>query len=402
MQPSHRRLLALAPLLLACGLARAADDWPEWRGPQRDGISRESGWAPNGARENLWERAVGLGYSAVSVADGRLFTLGHDVEAGLDALWCLQPETGAVLWRHQWPAERWNRMHVGGTNSTPTVDGERVYVLNREGRLMCLSVEDGDVVWERQLAEELELELPSWGFAGSPLVVDDVLYVNVGPLLALSKEDGEERWRSTDFGHAYSTPVHFEADGDELLAVFNGGGLAVVEAADGALRGQQPFETRYDVNAATPIAVDGKLFISAGYNHGCALVAITADGLELEWENRVMKNQLATSVLLDGVLYGFDESLLKAVDLEGNELWRQRGLGKGALCAADGRLVLVSSRGELVVANADPAAYEELSRVDLLDEGACWTPPTLANGLIYVRNASGQLICRDHRAGGQR
>ena len=97
MQPSHRRLLALAPLLLACGLARAADDWPEWRGPQRDGISRESGWAPNGARENLWERAVDLGYSAVSVADGRLFTPGHDVEAGLDALWCLQPETGAVL-----------------------------------------------------------------------------------------------------------------------------------------------------------------------------------------------------------------------------------------------------------------------------------------------------------------
>ena len=289
-------------------------------------------------------------------------------------------------------------MHGGGTNSTPAVEGAFVWAFNREGLLLCLAAEDGELVWERQLAEELELELPRWGFAGSPLIVGDVLYLNVGSVLALDKASGRELWRSQDYGDAYSTPVAFKSGGDELLAVLNGDGLAVLERADGEQRGVHPFDTQYDVNAATPIPVDGKLFISAGYGHGCAMLSVGEDGLALEWESRVMRNQLATSVLFEGHLYGFDESILKCVDLDGNEQWRERGIGKGALMVAGGRIVAIGSRGELVVAEAAPSGYEQLSRATLLEGGANWTPPVLCNGLVYLRNSKGDLVCSDHRS----
>ncbi len=396
-------LLFLAALVLATSGGSAGTDdegsWPQWRGPARDGLSTETDWAAEGEAEPLWSLEVGLGYSSVSIQDGRLYTMGYDEMAGLDLVWCLDAETGEELWVHTYPAEIWNQMHGGGTLTTPSIDGDVVYTLNREGNLFCLDAENGEVLWQKQLAQEFDLEPPTWGFGASPLVLDDMLIVNVGKVLALAKDDGDVLWTSKQYGHAYSTPCDFELEGRPALAVFNSAGLAVIDRTDGDERYFHEWKTQYDINAATPIVVDGKIFVSSGLNHGCTLLAPGEDGLEVVWENKEMRNKMSGCVLMDGHLYGFDESVLKCIDLSGQEKWNVRGVGNGALMGAPGRLIVVSSKGELIVAEASPEAFRELSRTKVLESnGVFWTKPVLLDGLIYCRSSMGQLVCRDHRA----
>lgn len=379
------------------GAGPAPGDWPQWRGPQRDGISREVDWKAEG--RTLWEVEVGQGYSTVSVSDGRLYTVGYDEQAGLDVIWCLDAETGEERWVHTYPAKKWAQAHQGGTLSTPSVDGDRVYVLNREGRFSCLDAKTGVARFALNVEERFGLKPPTWGFSASPLVLDDMVVLNVGKVLAYEKGEPELLWSSKrSYGHAYSTPTDCTLRGKPCLAVLGSDGLAVLDRATGEELGLQPWKTKYDVNAASPVFVgDDRILISSGANHGAAVVELGADGLQVVWESKVVRNHLSTSVLVGGHLYGLDESILKCMDVDGNELWRQRGLGKGALSAAGDRLIVVSSRGELIVAEASPKGYKELSREKVLDGGVCWTMPVLAHGRIYVKNRDGQLVCRDHR-----
>jgi len=215
--------------------------------------------------ENLWEASVGLGYSTVSVADGRLYTLGYDVEQELDVVFCLDAETGEELWTHAYPAKIWNLMHAGGTLTTPTVDGDVVFTSNREGRLFCFDAANGESRWERDLAAELELTPPKWGFAASPIVLGDMLVLNLGRLLAVEKESGETLWVTEESsGAAYSTPELFEYGGKPHAATFDSDGLAVHDLTDGARIAFHEWKTQFDVNSATPVAVAGKLFVSSG------------------------------------------------------------------------------------------------------------------------------------------
>jgi len=396
-------LSLLVSVSLLAGFARPSADgdeegWPQWRGPHLDGITTEGAWTPKGKEKSLWEREVGLGYSSVAVAKGRLYTLGFQVEDGVDVVWCLDAKTGEELWAHPYPAKIWNQFHEGGTLTTPTIDGDAVYTLNREGAFFCFDAESGEVRYERQLVKELKVEPPTWGFSASPLVLGDELYVNVGKVLSLDKKTGKTKWTSKDYGHAYSTPVPFEWEGKSTLAVFNGAGLVLIGRKDGKELAFHEWKTQYDVNAASPIVVEDALFISSGYNRGGALVAMTDEGLVPVWETRSMKTQMSGGVLMDGHLYGFDDSVLKCFGLDGEEKWAERGLGKGALLGAPGRLVVMSAKGELVVATASPEGYEELSRAKVIDDGGVfWTTPVLVDGLIYGRSNRGTLVCRDHR-----
>jgi outer membrane protein assembly factor BamB len=383
----------------AAPLAEGEDDgWPQWRGPRRNGLSKETEWSPKGKAESLWESEVGLGYSSVTIAAGRLYTTGHDPEAGLDVVWCLDAESGEEIWAHAYPSKIWDQFHTGGTLTTPTIDGDVVYILNREGTFFCLDAESGDVHYERKLGEEMDIQFPTWGLSGSPLILGDDLYVNVGPIVSLEKKTGKTRWTSKDYGHAYSTPAAFEWEGKSLLAVFNGNGLAVIERKGGKELSLYPWKTKHDVNASTPIVIDDAIFISSGYNHGGALLALTDEGLEPIWETRDMKTQMSGSVLIDGHLYGFDDKVLKCFGLDGEEKWAERGLGNGALMGAPGRLIVISGKGDLIIAKASPAGYEELSKAEIIDDGGVfWTTPVLVNGLIYGRSSKGTLVCRDHR-----
>lgn len=391
----------LTTLLLLAPSAPALEDWPQWRGPYRDGISRETSWSSEGRAEPLWTADIGLGYSTFSIVDGRLYTVGWDEETEKDVVYCLDAKTGEELWRHTYPAQKWSKAHDGGTNSTPSVDGGDVHVLNREGKYTLFDAETGEVRWQVDLKEEHDLELPTWGFAASPLVLDEMVVVHVGKVLAFEKGRTDLRWQTDSYGHAYSTPTACELAGRQVLAVMGGKALVLLDRRTGRELAQTPWETRYDVNAASPVVVDDeRVWISSGYNHGGALVRFDGEELEKVWETKGMRNHMATSILIDDHLYGIDEAVLKCFDLEGNELWAKRGIGKGAMSAAGDRLLVHTGDGELAVVKVNPDEYEELSRTEVTSGGQeCWTMPVLVDGVIYLRSNEGELVARDHRAG---
>lgn len=374
--------------------------WPQWDGPERTGVSSERNWRSTGKGEHLWEAELGLGYSTVSVQDGRLYTMGYDREAKLDSVFCLDALTGEVLWQHSYPSEIWNQAHEGGTVNTPSIDGDVVYSLNREGNLYCLDAKTGAVRWHRDLMpadNPHDLEIPTWGYSASPLVVGDELYLNCGRMLSIDKATGEVLWASEDYGHGYGTPIVFAYEEQPLLAALNGRGLGVVSCADGSERWFHEFAGRdRGVNAATPVWMKDSLFISSGTIPGGARVLL-GEELKPAWENREMANGLSGCVLVSGYLYGFDQQTLKCIDRDGIPQWEQRGIGNGALTAAGDRLILMGGDGHLIVAEAAPEEFIELSNVPLFDEGRYWTKPILCNGIIYCRSSRGRMIARDHR-----
>jgi len=393
-----------APLVLLSFFAAYEGDefsWPQWDGPNRTNLSRETSWLSEGKEEHLWETEVGLGYSTVTVKDGRLFTMGYDREQGLDSVFCFDALTGEERWAHSYPSEIWNRAHEGGTVNTPTIAATLVYSMNREGNLFCLNAEDGEVVWHTELKpvdNVHELEYPTWGYSASPLVVGDGMYLNCGRLLSIDKDSGEVLWASKDYGHAYGTPVHFELEGEPVLAVLNGSGVAVVSSKTGEELLFHEFAGRNrGVNAATPIVIDDAMFVSSGTLRAGALLAFGDGGLDPVWESREMVNSFSGCVRIGDHLYGFDNRILKCIDFEGQRKWQTRGYGNGAVFGAGDRLIVMGDSGELIVARATPEEYEELSKVKIFEEGRYWTKPILVNGIIYCRSSKGRLVARDHR-----
>jgi outer membrane protein assembly factor BamB len=369
-------------------------DWPQWRGPDRTGVSVESNWDPTAAPEPLWATDLGLGHSSFAVVDGRVYTLGYDAEAGLDRVYCFDAATGAEHWRHTYESAIWDEAHDGGTQTTPAVVGDVVYTSNREGKVFCFDADDGAVRWSRDLIADQALEPPRWGCSASPVVVGDMLFLNVGHVVALNRHTGADAWTTAkSYGNAYSTPAPFDHEGRGHLAVLGGDGLAVVDAADGTERGFYEWIKRPQIYPMTPVVIGDRIFISAGYNRGCAMLRFTGDGLEELWASRVMRNKMTGCVLWDGHLYGFDESILKCIDLDGNEKWRQRGLGTGSMSIAGGRLVILDGKGQVIIAEAHPDAYVELSRHDVFDEGTSWSTPVLSHGRVYCRSSRGAMAC---------
>jgi outer membrane protein assembly factor BamB len=382
-------------------LAAAGADWPQWRGPDRTGVSAETGWSAAGRDEPLWSRNIGFGHSSFAVADGRLFAMGYDLERKLDVVHCLDPATGEEQWTHTYPAEFWNEGHDGGTCTTPAVDGDTVYTSNREGKLFALAADTGSILWQHDMQSELGVAPPRWGFSGSPVVVDDLVVLNVAKLAAYEKSTGEFRWiTEKEYGNAYSTPIEYELDGRPAVLLLNGLGLAVIDRTDGSEITFHPWTQNPEraVYGATPIVIGDRIFISAASGGGCAMLEPSEeDGLDVVWESRAMRSNYAGPVLYEGHLYGFDASILKCIDLEGTEQWRERGIGVGAVVVVGGRLVVIGAKGELIVAEATPERYVELSREKVLDGGAFWSTPVLSHGLVYARNSLGDMVCRDHR-----
>ena len=390
----RRPLIALSVCLLA-GTALAAD-WPQLRGPNRDGISRETGllkgW-PAGGPKVLWKAPAGEGFSHITVSKGRLFTLygegSNDVAVAYDAA------TGKPAWKTPLGSKFINDQG-NGPRSTPTVDGDMVYTLTATGRLAALKAADGKKVWERDLRGELGAEPPQWGISTSPLVEGNLLLVDVGgsggkSLVAFDKKTGKTVWTSQNEQAGYSAPIAITVGGVRQVIFFTGRAVLSVSPKDGKLFWRVPWRTDYDVNAATPIFVaPDKLYISSGYGTGAALFKIKVAGGKVSadeiWQSRKMKNQFSSSVLHNGHIYGFDNSVLKAISVAtGEEVWKESGFGHGSLILADGHLVVLSERGKLLLVEATPAGYREKGSTQILS-GKCWTAPTLANGRLYLRN----------------
>lgn len=394
-------------LLMMGGMAAAvlpsqAVDWPKWRGPQSNGVSPESDWTtqwPRGGPRRLWTAQVGTGYSSCAVAAGKLYTMGS--ANGRDTLFCLNAETGKPLWTHAYP-------HPGrpydfdpnptGTGATPVVDGDKVYILSREGLAKCLNAATGKVVWERDLRAEANAQVPKWGFTASPFIFGTMAIYNVGTSgIAVAKATGRVIWKSGGGLAGYATPVGYRMGNQGGVAIFTGEGITAVNPKSGARLWSHRWDTQYGVNAADPVIANDMVFISSGYNRGGALLRIAGGRPSVLWETREMRTQINSCVLINGYIYGNDANTLKCLDSRsGRVRWQSRGMGNGGLIAADGKLIVMTERGELVVVAAVPEKYTELARAKVMN-GVCWTQPALANGRLYCRNNGGDLVCLDVR-----
>lgn len=373
--------------------------WAQWNGPQFDGVSHEADWKSEG--KALWETEIGLGYSTVSVVDGRMVTMGYDKELGLDVVFCFDALTGEELWSHAYPSKIWNMAHEGGTLNTPSFDDDLVLSLNREGNLFALDVESGEVIWHNMLKPEdnpHKLEYPTWGFSASPMVLKDGVYLNCGRLLSIDRDSGEVLWASEDFGHGYGTPLAFELDGVPALAVQNNDRFGVVDRRTGKTLASLPFGGKNrGINASTPVQVGEEIFIASGMLPGCAMLKLGEETPVTIWQNREMVTSFSGCVVMDGFLFGFDGEVLKCIDDAGEMSWQERGIGNGAVSGAGDRLLIMGGTGELIVAKATPEGFEVLSRVELFESGVFWSKPILVNGIIYCRSSKGALMARDHR-----
>jgi outer membrane protein assembly factor BamB len=393
----------LAPVL-ALATPAAAADWPQYRGPNRDGRSPETGLArswPAAGPPVLWRAALGNGYSGLAVARGRVYTqFGNGRDEYIVAF---DAASGKELWRARTDADR-DDGQGGGPRSTPTVEGGLAYALSAQGKLSAFDAATGARRWGSDLVREVGARVPQWGVSTSPLVEGNLLLVDAGgrpghSLVALDKKSGKLAWAAETDQAGYSAPLTVAVDGVKQVLFFTGTSLVAVAPGDGRALWRVPWETSYDVNAAMPVFIPPDLvFISSGYDKGAQVLRVKRQGsgaaVEAVWRSRVMKNHFNSSVLVDGALYGFDDGTLKAIEARsGAERWKERGFAKGSLLYADGHLYVLSERGLLALVEATPEAYREKARFQLF-EAKTWTMPSLADGRLFVRS-EGELVALD-------
>ena len=394
-------ILGLGISAIVFGSARAAD-WPNYRGPNYDGISGETGWSaswPSAGPKILWTYSLGAGFASMAVSNGKVYAMGNIDDN--DFLYCLDAATGNEIWKKSYPCPLYKKQHEGGPCATPAIDGDAVYTFSKNGDAIRFNAATGEIVWHRKLNKELGLKHPTWYFAGSPLVVGDLVIYNAGTYgIALNKADGSTAWQSGKGACGYTTAVPYEIGGQKGVVMAVRNELVGLNPATGKVMWKLPWKTAYDINAADAIVSGETIFISSGYNKGCALVKISGGDVTKVWQNRNMRNQINCSVLWEGCIYGFDGQVggggkLTCLDLAtGDKKWSQGGMGTGSLMIADGKMIILGEKGKLVIAEASPEGFKELASAKILT-GKCWTTPVLANGKIYARNADGQLVCVD-------
>ena len=374
--------------------------WLNWMGNDHDGVSNESGWStdwPDTGLQVAWQKNVGIGFSSVSIAEGRLYTMGH--ADGEETVFCLNQDSGQAIWKQSYPSELVDNLYEGGPGSTPTIDGDRVYTVGKEGQLYCFRAGDGDILWQRDLQADLDVGLPEWGFNSSALVLGDQLILQGGRAVSYDKLDGDVNWRTPKHTPGYGSAALLNQGGRQFLALLDSDGLRVLNAGDGKIVDGFPWKSPFRTNATTPIIQDDTIFISTAYGVGSGLFRFDGEKLDLIYDNRDMRNHFNNSILFNGYLYGFDGNsnfgrvvhLVCMNHLTGKVAWKERGLGCGSLMIADGKLIVLSEDGQLVVAEATPQEYRELARTRILS-GRCWTIPVLLDKHVYARNAAGDLV----------
>lgn len=378
-----------------------AADWPNYRGPNYNGISSETGWLAawhkNGPKV-LWRHSIGTGFASMAVSNGKVYAMGNIDDK--DFLYCLDAATGKEIWKKSYPCPLYNKSHEGGPCATPTIDGDAVYTFSKNGDAIRFNAATGEIVWHKNLNKELGLKHPRWHFAGSPFIAGELVIYNAGTYgTALKKADGTPAWQSGKGACGYATAVPFTIGGQKCVAMAVSKEFVGLNPATGKVMWKFPWKTSYDINAADTIISGDTIFISSGYNKGCALVKISGGDVTKVWQNKNMRNQINCSVLWEGHIYGFDGQVgggkLTCLDLvTGEKKWSQGGMGTGSLMLADGKLIILGEKGKLVIAEASPGGFKELVSAKILT-GKCWTVPVLANGRIYARNAVGQLVCVD-------
>jgi outer membrane protein assembly factor BamB len=371
--------------------------WTDFRGPHRDGHYAErpvlTNW-PAGGLTPLWRQPVGGGYASFTIARGRAFTIeqraGEEVAAAYDVA------TGRERWTSRWAAEFREIMGGNGPRATPTWADGLVYVQGATGELRCLEDATGRLVWRTNILTDAGAANLKWGMAVSPLIVDDTVVVLPGgtngqSVVAYDRRTGRRAWSALDDRQAYSSPMLVTVAGVRQILVFAATRLMGISPDWGTLLWEYPWKTQFDVNAGQPLLIgDDRIFVSSGYGAGAAVVEIAAADGRLTarevWRSTRMKNQFTSSVLLNGFVYGLDESILACLDAATGELkWKGGRYGYGQVMLASGHLIVLTEDGELALVRATPEGHKEIARFPVF-EGKTWNHPAMADGYLLVRN----------------
>jgi outer membrane protein assembly factor BamB len=432
-------LCALAVLLAACHPSSPAlpaaeidgkpkpFDWPQWQGPNRTSVSEETGllkeWPKNGLPLAWKVKDLGGGYSAPSIAAGRIFGMGY--RGGDEVVWALDERDGKELWSSRIAAASKSIGSPGGEGSrcTPTVDGDLLYALGAAGEMACLKVADGKVLWHKSLPGDFGgRHMARWGYCESPLVDGDKLICTPGgkdaTVAALNKKTGEVIWKasvSDGNGAGYASPIAIKTAGHKQYVHFLEGGLAGIDAATGKVLWRSGKGANRVANCTTPVYSDGCVFVASAYGAGGALVKLSQDeqgGVKAEevYATRKMENHHGGLILHDGYLYGANGGNgggnLICLDFKtGKVMWDERdkpgrsGVTKGSVVMADGRIYYRQEDGTMILFEPSPKAYVERGRFAQPDRSraSAWPHPVIANGKLYLRDQD-VLLCYDVKA----
>lgn len=381
---------------------RALDDWPQWRGLKRDGLSAEKGllkdW-PKAGPPLLWRATGGgAGYSSFSTANGRLYTLG--ARGGTEYAMAFDAATGKKIWEVP-HGRQFGNDRGDGPRATPTVDGDRLYVFGASGDLAAMESATGKVIWKQNVLDKFGGSNIQWGLSESPLVLSDRILVSPGgrgaSIVALKKTDGSVIWKSLADEPGYSSAVLHEAGGIREAIYFTAERALGIDVDTGKLLWSYTQVANRTANIATPIVRGNRVFLSSAYSTGAALLELTPSNGRIDakqvYFTREMRNHHASSVLIGEHLYGFSDAILVAMKFDSGEVaWRDRSVGKGSVVFADDRLYLYSEQGVVGLAEANPSGYREHGRFQIpTGNSPTWSHPVVSNGTLFIRDQDNLL-----------
>lgn len=427
------RMTNLFVLAVILGLSQIAhaDDWPQWLGPRRDSVWRETGIVkkfPAQGPPVKWRAPVELGYSGPAVAGGRVFVFDYVKESGeienspgtrtklngRERLLCLSVDTGKELWKYEYDRP-YSLSYAAGPRCTPTVDGDKVYILGAEGDLSCLTTDKGELVWRKDLTAEYETTAPIWGFAAHPLVDGEMLYCVVGGkgsvAVAFNKNTGEEIWRALSAEpQGYCPPTMIEFDGTKQLLIWHTQSLNSLNPKTGEVYWTVPLKPAYEMSIIAPRQLGDLLFASSIGRVGVLLKLNDGKpGVSELWRGKpkmAVYSAEATPILEDGMIYGVDchdGALIGARLEDGERLWETREPTSGGQRRADhgtaflvkheDRFFLFSETGDLIIAELSPEGYNEISRFHAVEptneafgRPVVWSHPAFAEKSAFIRN----------------
>lgn len=428
MKNQFLALLALG-IVLSNACAATAEDWPQWRGPKRDGVWRETGIVtklPPGKIPRRWEAPIGAGYCGPTVADGRVFVMDRvDMPKQIERTHAFDAMTGRKLWSHEYDCE-YTVQYVAGPRASVSIDEGRAYALGTMGHLHCYDAADGKVLWAKDLNTEYKIRMPIWGIAASPLVDRDLVIVQIGGeenacLVAFDKLSGQERWRALGDNASYSAPIIIEQAGKRVLVCWTGEHVVGLDPASGKTYWEHPFKpTRMIINIATPIVEKDRLFVSSFYD-GSLMLKLLADrpAVEQIWrrlgpdekQTETLHSIISTPYMAGDYVYGVDSyGELRCLDAKtGDRIWESQQAVPRERWATihmvkhGEDIWMFNDRGELLITRLSPEGFKELSRTKLLDptteqlrrkDGVCWSHPAYAYKHVFARNDK-ELVCAD-------
>ncbi len=392
-----------------------ADDWPQWRGPRRDGVWRESGIIesiPESGLKVRWRARVGNGYSGPAVASGRVFVSDHQLQPEVERVLCFDELTGQQIWVHAYPTDYANMEYGNGPRATPTVYDGKVYALGTQGHLTCLDATTGHVIWKRDLVQEFNAKKLTYGFSSAPLVVGELLIVMAGGspdacIVGLDRLTGEERWRALTDRSSYSAPLVIHAGGHEQLIMWTGDTISSLNPETGKVFWQQPRKASFDEAeiVASPVLHGDRLLCLSAWNRGSVTLSLDRDKptASVLWKTRSKPSTFIATPLFqdDGHFYAsMGDSQLACVDATNGEVvWTTqeptgKRLGTVHITPHGDRAFLFNQVGNLILAKLAPAGYQELGRCLLVEPTAgfraqgvvTWAHPAYANKHVFARS----------------